>query len=94
MTLMEVEARMGNHERLMQLRLQQVPAGGAVVVALIAWAAPAVPKWFPGVRILRVVRSALVLQVALILAVVNGVRRRWDVWRDPLRPMFEDVRQS
>ncbi len=69
-------------------------AGGAVVVALIAWAAPAVPKWFPGVRILRVVRSALVLQVALILAVVNGVRRRWDVWRDPLRPMFEDVRQS
>jgi len=64
-------------------------AGAAAAMMLLVWAVPVAATAFPGARVLRLVRSALVLQVALFLAVINAVRRRWDVWHDPLRPTLE-----
>jgi len=68
-------------------------AGGAAAVMLLIWTIPVVPIRFPGARVLRVIRSGVVLHVALILAVINALRRRWDVWHEPLRPTFENARR-
>jgi cellulose synthase/poly-beta-1,6-N-acetylglucosamine synthase-like glycosyltransferase len=36
-------------------------------------------------------KTALVMHVALITALANAVRRRWDVWDDPPRPSFSET---
>jgi len=68
-------------------------AGGAGAAMLLVWSIPVLPAGFPGAKLLRVLRSGLVLHVALILALINALRRRWDVWHEPLRPTFENARR-
>jgi cellulose synthase/poly-beta-1,6-N-acetylglucosamine synthase-like glycosyltransferase len=36
-------------------------------------------------------RTAFVMHVALVTALANALRRRWDVWDDPPRPRFSEV---
>ena len=40
----------------------------------------------------RTVRSALMINGALLVATTNAFRRRWDVWNDPARPAFRPDR--
>jgi cellulose synthase/poly-beta-1,6-N-acetylglucosamine synthase-like glycosyltransferase len=57
---------------------------GGLGVAL-AVAVGARRKPLPGSGLLGAVRSALVLCTALVVAAVNAVRGRWDVWSEPGR---------
>ena len=68
-------------------------AGAAAAATLLLWALPVRPTRFPGARILRVFRSGLMLHAALLQAGINAARGRWDVWREPLRPMFQNARR-
>jgi len=59
----------------------------AVVAAVIALGLTPLrgrPLWSFG-------KTILVMHVALIAALANAVRRRWDVWEDPPRPTFSEV---
>jgi len=68
-------------------------AGAAAAAMLLLWALPARPTPFPGAKVLRVFRSGLMLHAALLQAGINAARGRWDVWREPLRPMFQNARR-
>ncbi len=61
-----------------------------VVAAGLVWWLP--PSGSPGIlrRVHGVLRSALMLHGALLVAAANAVRRRWDVWADPVRPSVDN----
>jgi cellulose synthase/poly-beta-1,6-N-acetylglucosamine synthase-like glycosyltransferase len=54
------------------------------LAAAVALAAVATASWIRGTSLLRVVRDSLAwavaLQASMIVAAVNGLRGRWDVW--------------
>jgi cellulose synthase/poly-beta-1,6-N-acetylglucosamine synthase-like glycosyltransferase len=39
------------------------------------------PVYWARARVLRVMREGLLIQAAVVIATVNGLRGRWDVWR-------------
>ncbi len=65
-------------------------AGALAGAAAVVWVIPARAALGPVARLARLARGALALQAALVSALFNAVRGRWNVWADPARPSFEE----
>jgi hypothetical protein len=57
---------------------------GGVALCVTLGVTRSTPLWHFG-------RTALVMHVALVTALANAIRRRWDVWEDPPRPHFSET---